>query len=122
MKAKTAAEGFVITLPVRCVATHAVVLSPAAVMLDPAGPVNIRNAVRWAWSLTLGFRGPLEGESFGAKSDVREQVEIFVVLIAASFTLAQQLFRFHKFNPLDPLNHFVAQLILHAKAERGSVD
>ena len=45
-------------------------------------------------------------------SDVRQQIEVFVIFILAAFSRAEQLFRLDELNPFDPLDHLVAKLVL----------
>jgi len=58
----------------------------------------------------------------GGASDVGQQVEIFVVFVLAAFPFTEELFGFDKVYALDPFDHFVAELIFHAKAERSAVN
>ncbi|HLX71523.1 MAG TPA: hypothetical protein VKV04_18070, partial [Verrucomicrobiae bacterium] len=45
---------------------------------------------------------PVDGCGQGA-SNVRQNVEVFIILVFASFPLAQSLFRFNEFNAFYPL-------------------
>ncbi len=55
-------------------------------------------------------------------SDVRQQIEIFVVFILAALAFFYQFLRFDKFDSFDPLDHFVAELVFDTQAKRRAVD
>ena len=55
-------------------------------------------------------------------SDVRQKIEVFVILVLSAFSLAQVLLRLDKFNALDPLDHLVAKLILNAQPQRSAIN
>jgi hypothetical protein len=59
------------------------------------------------------------GEKSGL--DVREQIEVFIVFVLATLAATDGLLRFDEFNPLDPLHHFVAKLVLDPQPQWSSV-
>lgn len=66
----------------------------------------------------LGFRGLL-GQ---AGLNLRHHVEVFVVLIFAAVPLADLLFAGDEFDRFNPLDYFVAELVLDAQPQRRSVE
>jgi hypothetical protein len=60
--------------------------------------------------------GPQRLEKFGFPADhlnVRQQIKVLVVFVLAALALSEQLLGLDKFNPLDPLDHFVAKLVFN---------
>ena len=55
-------------------------------------------------------------------SDVREQIEVFIVFVLAALSEADGLFRFDEFDSLNPLDHLVAKLIFNAQPQWRSID
>lgn len=55
-------------------------------------------------------------------SDIGQQIEVLVIFVLSSLAFSHQLFRLDEFNPLDPLNHLVSELIFDAQPQWRSVD
>ena len=55
-------------------------------------------------------------------SDVREQIEVFIVFVLAALAEADGLLRLDEFDSLDPLDHLVAKLIFDAQPQWRSID
>lgn len=54
-------------------------------------------------------------------SDVRQQIEIFVIFVFPAFAFAKLLFGFNELDPCDPLDHLVSELIFRAQAEGRAI-
>ncbi len=63
--------------------------------------------------LEIPFRGHL---------DVRKQIEVFVIFVFAALAEPDGLLRFDEFDPLDPLDHFVAKLVFNPQPQWSSID
>src|SRR6185437_392640 len=63
-----------------------------------------------------------EKEDPDPASDVGQQVEIFIVLIFATFSFAKRFFGFDEFDALDPFDHLIAKLIFDAQPQRRAVN
>src|SRR5437868_15423556 len=50
-----------------------------------------------------------------------QKIEVFVIFVLSALSFAQLLFRLHKLNALDPLDHLVAKLILDAQPQRSAI-
>src|SRR5262249_17937548 len=65
-------------------------------------------------------RGP---EPFGLEpSNIRDQVEVFIILVLAAVALAHVLDPGDELDRLDPLDHLVAELVLDPQAQGSPVD
>jgi hypothetical protein len=65
----------------------------------------LRSVDRSAWR-SLGFApGHL---------NVRQQIKVLVVFVFAALALSEQFLGLDKFNPLNPLDHFVTKLVFDA--------
>lgn len=53
--------------------------------------------------------------------DVREQIEVFVILVFTALAEADGLLRFDEFNPLDPLHHFVTKLVFNPQPQWSAI-
>src|SRR5689334_5884506 len=53
---------------------------------------------------------------------IRQEIEVFVVLVLAAFAFSQQLLGGDELDALDPFDHFVAELVFDAEPERRAVD
>jgi len=49
-------------------------------------------------------------------SNVGQQVEVLIILVLASLTEADLLLGFNELDPIDPLHHLVAELVLNPQA------
>src|ERR1035437_2517744 len=54
-------------------------------------------------------------------SNVGKDVKVFIILVFASFPLAQSLFGFDEFNALYPLHHFIPKLVFNAQSQRSPI-
>jgi len=54
-------------------------------------------------------------------SNVGKDVKVFIVLIFASFSLAESFLRFDEFNALNPFYHFIPELIFNAQSQRSAI-
>lgn len=56
------------------------------------------------------------------KSDIGHDGIIFIILVLPAISFSDGLLRSDKFHTLDPLDHLVAQLVLGAKPQGGSME
>ena len=74
-------------------------------------------------AVTLGVERRLAPQGhFGCASNVRQQIEVLVILVLAAVALADLLVGVDELDPLDPLDHLVAELVLDAQPQRRAVD
>jgi hypothetical protein len=47
--------------------------------------------------------------------DIGQKIKVFVVFVRSAFSLTQLLLGLDEFDPFDPLNHLIAELILDSQ-------